>query len=137
MARAPDAKNVEAVTWLVFGRALTITGVTYVDAIAAIHTAGRKFATFLRRYDVILPATLPAPPLSLAISICTAMWKLAVINKRVSEYLSIHAAARCRWLASSANNIVLPSLAAWSARVHMLNLELRFARIVTTGNNSI
>jgi hypothetical protein len=40
-----------------------------------------------------------------------------VINKRVSEYLSIHAAARCRWLASSANYIVLPSLAAWSARV--------------------
>ena len=40
-----------------------------------------------------------------------------VINKRVSEYLSIHAAAQCRWLASSANNIVLPSLAAWSARV--------------------
>ena len=33
-----------------------------MDAIAAIHAAGRKFATFLRRYDVILSATLPAPP---------------------------------------------------------------------------
>ena len=100
---------------MVFGRGLTITGVTYVDAIAAIHAAGRKFATFLRRYDVILSATLPAPPPKLGYF--DMYGDVEVINKRVSEYLSIHAAARCRWLASSANNIVLPSLAAWSARV--------------------
>ena len=74
-----------------FGRALTITGVTYVDAIAAIHTAGRKFATFLRRYDVILPATLPAPPLSLAISICTAMWKLLTsVCPSIYQFTPLH-----------------------------------------------
>ena len=74
-----------------FGRGLTITGVTYVDAIAAIHAAGRKFATFLRRYDVILSATLPAPPPKLGYF--DMYGDVDVINKRVSEYLSIHAAA--------------------------------------------
>jgi len=62
LGRAPDAKDVEAVTCLVFERGLTITGVAYVEAIAAIHAAGRKLATFLKRYDVILSVTLPAPP---------------------------------------------------------------------------
>ena len=40
LGRAPDAKDVEAVTWLVFERGLTISGVAYVEAIAAIHAAG-------------------------------------------------------------------------------------------------
>jgi hypothetical protein len=76
---------------LVFERGLTITGVAYVDAIAAIRAAGRKFATFLRRYDVILPATLPAPPLSLAISICTAMWKLLTsVRPSIYQFTPLH-----------------------------------------------
>jgi hypothetical protein len=105
-----------------------------VDAIAAIHAAGRKFATFLRRYDVILSATLPAPPPKLGYF--DMYGDVEVINKRVSEYLSIHAAARCRGLLhrliTSCCRHSHPECAS-----HMLNLELRFARIVTTGNNSI
>jgi hypothetical protein len=76
---------------------------------------GPQVRDILRRYDVILSATLPAPPPKLGYF--DMYGDVEVINKRVSEYLSIHAAPRCRWLASSANNIVLPSLAAWSARV--------------------
>jgi hypothetical protein len=58
-----------------------------------------------------------------------------VINKRVSEYLSIHALHKCRWLASSEHRAAVTRSLECASR--MLNLELRFARIVTTGNNSI
>jgi amidase len=87
LGRAPDVKDVEAVTWLVFDRGLTITGVAYVEAIAAIHAAGRKLATFLKRYDVILSATLPAPPPKLGYFDMNG--DVEVFNKRVTEYLSI------------------------------------------------
>ncbi len=39
-----------------------------VEAIAAVHAAARELAIFLTRYDVILSATLPAPPPKLGIS---------------------------------------------------------------------
>jgi amidase len=87
LGRSPDANDVEAVTWLVFERGLTITGVAYVEAIAAIHAAGRKLATFLKRYDVILSATLPAPPPKLGYFDMNG--DVEVFNERVSEYLSI------------------------------------------------
>jgi amidase len=62
LGREPDPEDVEAVTWTVYIRGLAIDAIDYVDAIAAIHMAGRKLAAFLSRYDVILSATLPAPP---------------------------------------------------------------------------
>jgi amidase len=74
LGRSPDAKDVEAVTWLVFERGLTITGVAYVEAIAAIHAAGRKLA-------------IPAPPPKLGYFDMNG--DVEVFNKRVSEYLSI------------------------------------------------
>jgi amidase len=85
--RAPDPKDVEAVTWAVYNRGLGATGVAYADAIAAIHMAGRKLAAFLARYDVILSTTLPAPPPKLG-------WfdqngDVEVFTKRVTEYLSV------------------------------------------------
>ena len=58
-----------------------------MEAIAAIHAAGRKLATFLKRYDVILSATLPAPPPKLGYFDMDG--DVEVFNKRVSEYLSI------------------------------------------------
>ena len=69
---------------MVFDRGLTITGVAYVEAIAAIHAAGRKLATFLKRYDVILSATLPAPPPRLGYFDMNG--DVEVFNKRVTEY---------------------------------------------------
>jgi len=87
LGRAPDAKDVEAATWVVFDRGLTITGIDYVEAIAAIHAAGRKLATFLTRYDVILSATLPAPPPKLGYFDMNG--DVEIFTKRVSEYLTV------------------------------------------------
>jgi len=87
LGRAPHAKDVEAVTWALFERGLTITAVAYVEAIAAIHAAGRNLATFLKRYDVILSTTLPAPPPKLGYFDMNG--DVEVFNERVSEYLSI------------------------------------------------
>jgi Asp-tRNA(Asn)/Glu-tRNA(Gln) amidotransferase A subunit family amidase len=87
LGRAPDAKDVEAVTWVVFDRGLTITGIDYVEAIAAIHSAGRKLAMFLTRYDVILSATLPAPPPKLGYFDMNG--DVEVFTKRVNEYLTV------------------------------------------------
>jgi amidase len=87
LGRAPDAKDVEAVTWVVFDRGLTITGIDYVEAIAAIHAAGRKLAMFLTRYDVILSATLPAPPPKLGYFDMNG--DVEVFTKRLNEYLTV------------------------------------------------
>jgi Asp-tRNA(Asn)/Glu-tRNA(Gln) amidotransferase A subunit family amidase len=87
LGRAPDAKDVEAATWVVFDRGLTITGIDYVEAIAAIHSTGRKLAVFLTRYDVILSATLPAPPPKLGYFDTNG--DVEVFTKRVTEYLTI------------------------------------------------
>jgi len=59
VGREPNADDVEAVTWAVYQRGLKVSGVEYVEAIAAVHAAGRKMATFLTSYDVILSTTLP------------------------------------------------------------------------------
>jgi hypothetical protein len=37
-------------------------GIEYIEAIAAAHAAGRKMATLLTNYDVILSTTLAGPP---------------------------------------------------------------------------
>jgi amidase len=87
LGRAPDASDVEAVTWAVYQRGLEITGVAYVEAIAAIHLAGRKFAAFLANYDVVLSATLPAPPPKLGYFDMNG--DVDVFRKRVDEYISV------------------------------------------------
>jgi amidase len=87
LGRAPDAKDVEAVTWAVYKAGLEITAVTYVEAIAAIHMAGRKFAAFLAKYDVVLSATLPAPPPKLGYLDMNG--DVDVFRKRVDEYISV------------------------------------------------
>src|SRR5262249_23258430 len=87
LGRAPDAKDVEAVTWVVFERGLTISGVAYVEAIAATRAAGRKRATFRKHSAVILPPTLRAPPLKLVYFDRDGDEEF--LNTRVPEYLSI------------------------------------------------
>ena len=87
LGRAPDAKDVEAVTWAAYKAGLEITGVAYVEAIATIHMAGRKFAAFLADYDVVLSATLQAPPPKLGYLDMNG--EVDVFRKRVDEYISV------------------------------------------------
>src|SRR5207244_8931531 len=62
LGREPNADDVEAATWAVYQRGLKVAGVEYVEAIAAVHAAGRKMGTFLTNYDVLLSTTLAGPP---------------------------------------------------------------------------
>jgi amidase len=87
LGRAPDAEDVEAVTWVVYQRGLEITAVAYVEAIAAIHLAGRKLAAFQANYDVILSATLPAPPPKLGYFDMNG--DVEAFGRRVNDYLTV------------------------------------------------
>jgi amidase len=62
LGREPNADDVEAVTWAVYQRGLKVSGIEYIEAIAAAHAAGRKMGTFLLSYDVILSTMLAGPP---------------------------------------------------------------------------
>ena len=62
LGREPNPDDLEAATWAVYRRGLEVSGVEYVEAIAAAHAAGRKMAAFLTRYDVILSTALAGPP---------------------------------------------------------------------------
>jgi Asp-tRNA(Asn)/Glu-tRNA(Gln) amidotransferase A subunit family amidase len=46
LGREPNPNEVEAVTWQAYNYGTRVTGVEYVEAIAATHAAGRKMATF-------------------------------------------------------------------------------------------
>ena len=48
---------------------LKVSGIEYIEAIAAAHAVGRKMAAFLTNYDVILSTTLAGPPLPSVIAI--------------------------------------------------------------------
>ncbi len=87
LGREPNAKDVESVTWAVYQRGLKVSGVEYVDAIAAVHAAGRKLAAFLANWDVLLTTTLPAPPPKLGYF--DQNGDVQTFTERVTEYLSI------------------------------------------------
>jgi Asp-tRNA(Asn)/Glu-tRNA(Gln) amidotransferase A subunit family amidase len=87
LGREPNAKDVESVTWAVYQRGLKVSGVEYVNAIAAVHAAGRKLAAFLANWDVLLTTTLPAPPPKLGYF--DQNGDVQTFTERVTEYLSI------------------------------------------------
>ena len=87
LKRQPHPDDVEAITWAVFQRGRAVTGTEYVAAVAAIHAAGRKLAAFLTSYDMILTATLSAPPPVLGYFDMSG--EVATFTARISEYLSI------------------------------------------------
>ena len=87
LAREPDPGDVEAVTWAVYQRGLQVSGVDYVEAMAAVHAAGRKMGRFLTRYDVILSTTLAGPPPKLGYF--DQNGDVATFTERVTEYLSV------------------------------------------------
>ena len=41
-------------TWAVYQRGVNVSGIEYIEAIAAAHAAGRRMAAFLTSYDVII-----------------------------------------------------------------------------------
>ncbi|HUH82962.1 MAG TPA: amidase family protein [Stellaceae bacterium] len=84
---APNRDDLEATTWAVYQRGLEVSGVEYVEAIAATHAAGRKLARFLMRYDAILSTTLAGPPPKLGYF--DQNGDVETFSKRVSEYLSV------------------------------------------------
>jgi amidase len=87
LGRTPSAQDVEAVTWVVYRRGLEVDAIAYVEAIAAIHMAGRKFAAFMAHYDVVVSATLPAPPPKLGYFDMNG--DVDLFGKRVTDYLSV------------------------------------------------
>jgi Asp-tRNA(Asn)/Glu-tRNA(Gln) amidotransferase A subunit family amidase len=87
LGRVPERADVEAVTWAVYQRGLKVTGVEYVEAMAAVHTAGRRLAAFLTDWDVLLTTTLPAPPPPLGYF--DQDGDVETFAARVKEYLSI------------------------------------------------
>jgi Asp-tRNA(Asn)/Glu-tRNA(Gln) amidotransferase A subunit family amidase len=87
LGREPNADDVEAVTWAVYQHGLKVSGVEYIEAIAAAHAAGRKMATFLTSYDMILSTTLAAPPPKLGYF--DQNGDVQAFTERVAEYLSV------------------------------------------------
>jgi len=87
LGRAPNPGDVEASTWAIYNRGLKVSGVEYVEAIAAAHAAGRKLAAFLTNWDVLLTTTLPAPPPKLGYF--DQNGDVDTFTRRVTEYLSI------------------------------------------------
>jgi amidase/6-aminohexanoate-cyclic-dimer hydrolase len=57
--------DVEPMTWSVVELANTIPAADYVNALTAIHRAGRVMARFFTHHDVILTPTMCVPPLPL------------------------------------------------------------------------
>jgi amidase len=64
-----------------------VSGVEYIEAIAAVHAAGRKMGTFLTSYDVILSTTSAGPPPKLGYF--DQNGDLQTFAERVTEYLSV------------------------------------------------
>jgi Asp-tRNA(Asn)/Glu-tRNA(Gln) amidotransferase A subunit family amidase len=87
LGREPNADDVEAVTWGVCQRGVKVSGVEYIEAIAAVHAAGRKMGTFLTSYDVILSTTLAGPPPKLGYF--DQNGDVQTFAERVTEYLSV------------------------------------------------
>jgi Asp-tRNA(Asn)/Glu-tRNA(Gln) amidotransferase A subunit family amidase len=87
VGREPDPGDVEAATWAVYQRGLKVSGIDYIEAIAAAHAAGRKMAAFLTSYDVILSTTLAGPPPKLGYF--DQDGDVQTFTERVTEYLSV------------------------------------------------
>jgi Asp-tRNA(Asn)/Glu-tRNA(Gln) amidotransferase A subunit family amidase len=87
LGREANADDVEAVTWAVYQRGLKVSGVEYIEAIAAAHAAGCKMARFLTDYDVILSTTLAGPPPMLGYF--DQNGDVQTFTDRATEYLSV------------------------------------------------
>lgn len=87
LGREPNANDVEAVTWAVYQRGLKVSGIEYVEAIAAVHAIGRQMGRFLANYDVTLSTTLAGPPPKLGYF--DQNGDVQTFTDRVTEFLSV------------------------------------------------
>jgi Asp-tRNA(Asn)/Glu-tRNA(Gln) amidotransferase A subunit family amidase len=87
LGREPNPDDVEAVTWAVYQRGMRVSGVEYIEAIAAAHAAGRKMGNFLTSYDMILSTALAGPPPKLGYF--DQNGDVQTFTARVTEYLSV------------------------------------------------
>jgi Asp-tRNA(Asn)/Glu-tRNA(Gln) amidotransferase A subunit family amidase len=87
LGREPNSNDVEAATWAVYNRGIAVTGIQYVEAIAATHAVGRKMAAFLAGYDVILSTVVAAPPPRLGYFDMNG--DVATFTERVTAYLGV------------------------------------------------
>jgi amidase len=87
LGRQPNANEVEAATWQFYHHGTKVTGIEYVEAIAAMHAAGRKMAAFLANYDVILSTVVGGPPPPLGYFNMNG--DVATFSERVNEYLGV------------------------------------------------
>src|SRR5262249_47666339 len=87
LGREPSPEDVERVTWAVYKRGLKVSGTEYIEAITAVHAAGRRMGSFLQSYDVILSTTLAGPPPPLGYF--DQNGDVELYTQRVTEYLSV------------------------------------------------
>ena len=87
LRREANADDVEATTWAVYQRGRKITAVEYVEAIAAIHAAGRKLAALFKSYDAILSTVVTGPPPPLGYFDMNG--DVATFTERVTQYLGV------------------------------------------------
>ena len=62
LGREPNPDDVERVTWRAYQHGIEVSAVQYVEGLARVHAAGRRFAAFMEHYDIVLSATAHAPP---------------------------------------------------------------------------
>jgi amidase len=87
LGRDPNPADLEAATWAAYQRGLQVSGVDYLEAIAAVHAAGRRMAAFLTNFDLILSPTLAGPPPKLGYF--DQNGDVQTFVDRVAEYLSV------------------------------------------------
>jgi amidase len=63
LGREPHEDEFEPSTWVMVREGFTTTGVSYAEAVSAVHAQTRRFAAGMNGYDVLLvPTLLTAPP---------------------------------------------------------------------------
>lgn len=62
LGEIPSPDKVERMIWAAYQNGRTVSAIDYVEAVAAVHAAGRQFAAFMANYDIVLAATTTAPP---------------------------------------------------------------------------
>jgi len=62
LGREPREDEFEPSTWVMITEGMRTSGIDYADAIAALHTQTRRFATGMASADVLLAPTLLCPP---------------------------------------------------------------------------
>ncbi|HSX80438.1 MAG TPA: amidase [Candidatus Saccharimonadia bacterium] len=65
LGREPERGDVEPLTWAWMQEGRRFTAAEYMETVSIMHSLGRRMATFLEHYDVLLTATLARPPLRL------------------------------------------------------------------------